>query len=72
MAATYSDSVEKRVTMACFFVRHAIAPPAKVNKKPDVDREKSTSHPQSSSVHPCSGVDSDACVLELSSPKYAL
>ena len=58
--------------MACFFVCHAIAPPAKVNKKPDVEREESTSPPQSTSVHPCSGVDRQACILELSAPKYAL
>ena len=51
--------------MAWFFVPHAIAPPPKVNKNHDAEQEESTS------IHPCSGVDTHACILDLFAPKYA-
>ena len=71
VAAIYSASVEERAIVACFFVHHVIAPPAKVNKKPYAEQEELTSPPQSALVHPCSSVDKHPCILELSAPKYA-
>ena len=72
VAMIYSTSVEERVIVAFLFVCHAIAPPTKVNKKPDVEQEELTFSPQSTLVHHCTSVDKHLSILELSAPKYAL
>ena len=53
VAAIYSALIEEKAIVAFFFLRHAITPLAKVNEKPNVEREKSTFAPQSASAHPC-------------------
>ena len=60
------------ISLACFLIRHAIAPIAKVNKKLDEEREESLSPPQFSSIHPCGGFDNHGNILELFVPNYAL
>ncbi|PRQ59467.1 hypothetical protein RchiOBHm_Chr1g0370511 [Rosa chinensis] len=50
--AIYSDSVVDKATHFCNFDCQETAPPAKVNKYPDVDLIVSTSPAKSASVKP--------------------